>query len=355
MNIFRLVLSNLKRYFKSPALLLPMILMPALLAISVVFISGKSDTPIYLPKVSVVGNLDGEYESKLIKELNASDSSFNLNNKNLAIDLLQENDICAIFVLENSFSTDIKNLEKPSIEVIKTQEGGGSIWAESSVESFINDSIKSIVAPEFNSSVITANIIKEDSLIPGNNVVVVFMISYCLYVSAASFGKDLIDLRSANVLRRMISTKNKDFEIIFSIFFSLFLVQSISCILTLLGLNIILDMELTLSSILIIVANCFVSTGFVMTLARVFKTEVGVSLGSVFYSLASVGLCLTNMLPSFDTNINFVNNLAKISPIYWTFEAMRNDNLLLSFSALILLGLIFVTAGSFRLRDFAKN
>ncbi|MGL5506360.1 MAG: ABC transporter permease, partial [Paraclostridium sp.] len=80
-----------------------------------------------------------------------------------------------------------------------------------------------------------------------------------------------------------------------------------------------------------------------------------VSLGSVFYSLAAVGLCLSDLLPYLSSNINFVNNLAKLSPIYWTFEAMKNNNVILSFLALILLGLIFVTAGSFRLKDFAKN
>ncbi|MGL4797411.1 MAG: ABC transporter permease [Paraclostridium sp.] len=355
MNMFKLILSNLKRYFKDPTLILVMILMPALLSVSVILVSSKSDNSIYLPKVAVVGNLDGMYENKLIKELNANDFSFDLKDKNLAIDLLQNNKVCAIFILENDFSKSIESINKPQVEIIKTQEGGGSIWAESTVESFINSSIKSIVAPNLNSSIVTSNIIEEESLIPGNNVVVVFMISYCLYVCAASFSKDLIDLRSTNVLRRMISTKNTDFEIIFSIFFSLFLVQSISCVVTLIGLNIILNLELTFASIVIIVANCFVSTGFVMTLARVFKTEVGVSLGSVFYSLAAVGLCLSDLLPSLSSNINFVNNLAKLSPIYWTFEAMKNNNVLLSFLALILLGLIFVTAGSFKLKDFAKN
>lgn len=355
MNIFRLVLSNLKRYFKSPALILPIILMPAVLSISIMAISSKRDNSFYLPKVSVVSNLNGEYENRLIEKLNATNTSFDLKDKNSAIDLLQDNEVCAVFVLEDDFSKDIKNIKKPNVEVIKNQEGGGSIWAESTVDSFINDSIKSIVAPDINSSVVSANIIEEESLIPESNVLIVFMISYCLYVSSASFSKDLIDLRSANVLRRMISTKNTDFEIIFSIFFSLFLVQAIACVFTLVGLCIILDIWLTFSSILIVVANCFVSTGFVMTLARIFKTEVGVSLGSVFYSLATVGLCLTNILPSMDTSINFVSNLAKLSPIYWTFEAMTNNNLLLSFLALILLGLIFVTAGSFKLRDFAKN
>lgn len=355
MNIFRLVLSNLRRYLKSPILLLPMIFMPSVLSIGVIFVSGSSDNSIYTPKVAVVCNLDGKYENKLINELDASKSSFNLNDQELALDLLKQNEVSAVFVLENNFSDNIDNIKKPNVEVIKTQEGGGSIWAESTIDAFINDSIKSNIDPNIESNIATTQIIKDESLIPADDTVVVFMISYCLYLCAASFSKDLIDLRSANVLRRMISTQNNDFEIIFSIFFALFLVQSISCVLTLLGLNLMLDFEISFSSILIIIANCFVSTGFIMALTRVFKTEVGVSLGSVFYSLASVALYIPTIIPSLQSDFSFFNNLAKISPIYWTFEAMTNNSITISLLALILIGLVFVTAGSFRLRDFAKN
>lgn len=355
MNIYRLVLSNLKRYFKSPVLILPITFMPAILIISVLFACNSSDESIHLPKVAIVCNLNGKYENKLIAELNSSKSAFNLNEEDLALNLLKNNEVSSVLILEDNFSKDIDNIKKPKVQIIKSQDGGGSIWAESTIDAFINNCIKNNIDPNIKSNLITTKIIKKDTLVPADDIITVFMISYCLYVCSAFFSKDLLDLRSANVLRRMLSTHNSDFQIIFSIFLALFLVQSISCLLTLFTLNIILSFKISLSSVLIILANCFVSTGFVMALTRLFKTETGVSLGSVFYSLGSVALCLPLLFNSLKPEFNFFNNLSKLSPMYWTFEALINNNIFLSVLALILLGLIFVTAGSFKLKDFSKN
>jgi ABC-2 type transport system permease protein len=107
--------------------------------------------------------------------------------------------------------------------------------------------------------------------------------------------------------------------------------------------------------ILIIIANCFVSTGLIMLFTRLMKNERSVSLASTFYALLNLAICLPTIIPSLSINIYLLDNLAKLSPFYWTILAIIEGNVFISFTALILIGLVFVTCGSFMLRDFAKN
>ncbi|MDN9585514.1 ABC transporter permease, partial [Clostridioides difficile] len=61
------------------------------------------------------------------------------------------------------------------------------------------------------------------------------------------------------------------------------------------------------------------------------------------------------LIPSMD-KLSFMTNLSKFTPFYWTIDAIKNNgSILINIIALILIGIIFVTAGSLKLRDFAKN
>ncbi|MEF9992599.1 MAG: ABC transporter permease [Romboutsia sp.] len=355
MNLIRLTLSNLKRYLKTPGITLTLILMPSILIFMVTSFSPGSEESIYTPSIAIVCNRDGKYEKELLKELNAQDMVYDFTMENKALDKLKNNDISSVFVLNNSFSSDIDNLIRPSIKEYKTQDGGGSIWAESKIENFITNSLKFNFDPSLNSKIITTKVTENKSLVTGNAMVSVLLISYCMYINASYLGKDLLDLRSSNVLRRMISTKNKDFELIFSIFFALFLIQALTYSFILVFLNLLFNFNFTSSSIMLVVANSFVSTGLIIASARLFKTEIAMTLVSIVYSILSMILSLPLVITSLSEDFAFLNNIAKLTPIYWTLESLNTGNILLPLISLILIGLVFVTAGSFKLRDFAKN
>ncbi|MEG1311681.1 MAG: ABC transporter permease [Romboutsia sp.] len=357
MNIINLTLSNLKRYIKSPSLILPMILMPVILVSSLLFVfnkNSKTESSIYLSPIALVCNLDGEYENKLINQLELKENLFLNKDKDKALDLLKNNKVSSIFILNESFSDDIKNLKNPVVKSFKVEDGGGSIWAESKINKFINSSLK-LKSDNKNINIITSNIIEKESSLDSNSIIPVFLISYSLYLISSVFCKDLLDLRKSNVLKRMLSTKNKDFEILFSLCLSLFITQASTSSLVLVLINLINGFEVNLSMILIIIANSFVSTGLILFFSRVSKSEGITSILVNFYALLNVGLCLTSLIPSLNTDIIFINNLSKLSPFYWTFEALKGKSITVSLIALILMGLVFITCGSFKLRDFAKN
>lgn len=356
MNVLRLTFANLKRYIKTLPLMISLIILPFSLILLVTIFTSVSGGSMYNPNIALICNSNLKYEKKLIKELDLDkDSVFNYSSKNKAIDLLKNNDISAVFEIDKDFSSKLDQLIKPNITVYKTYNGGGSLYAESVIENFMTSNLKSKLINDQNVNFITANIInsKEDSF--GKGSMAILLVCYCLYINSASLCKDLLDLRSNNVLRRMTSTKNKDFEIIFSIFFALFLLQSLSCSIVLLALKLLIKINITIDMFLLVIANSFVSTGFIIALTRLFKNELSINITAIFYSLLNIGLAFTLIFQNISDKIPFADKIAKLFPLYWTFDILIYDNLILGLIALLLIGLVFVTAGSFKLKNFAKN
>ncbi|WP_122638407.1 ABC transporter permease [Romboutsia sp. Marseille-P6047] len=355
MNIINLTLANIKRYLKSPHLILPMIFVPLVMIFFVSSSVNNSNGSLFEQQIALVCNKDGKYESKLIDELGDNMTLFDIKDKEKAIDLLKNNDISSVIVLNNNFSVDIDNSVSPKVTSFKTSNGGGSLLTESNINKFISKSLKYKEDGNINTSIITSNIIKKESSLLGSDVLSVFMISYFLYLCSGVFCMDLLSLRKSNVLRRMLSTKNKDFHIIFSLCFSLFLVQAFFSSLALILANIIHGDNISIPTILLICANSFVSTGLVIFICRLFKKESYVFLTTSFYCLISIILCLGDLLPSLNINSQLFNKLSMISPFYWIFEVANGGNIYISIFALLLMGLVFMTCGSFKLKDFARN
>ncbi|XTR36882.1 ABC transporter permease [Paraclostridium tenue] len=356
MNVLRLTFANLKRYIKNTSLLIGLIVIPFTLVMFVNLFNSSDNTSMYSPNVSIVCNTKGKYETELIKKLKIDNKDiFSYDKKDEAMNLLENNDTSVVFVLNNNFSSDIDKSVKPSVKAYKTKDGGGSIWHESLIENFINDKLKEKIDPNINSKLVTANIVDKDKFEDIQSLITILLVCYWLYANSGVLCKDLLDLRSNNVLTRMISTKNKNIEIIFSIFFALFLLQSLSCLLVLIILKFILDISISFNMFIMVIANSFTATGFIVALTRIFKNEASVSIVSIIYSIFIMFLSIIPMFDNFSKNLSFLNNLAKLSPLYWTIESLSTSNITFNLIAILLIGLVFVTAGSFKLREFAKN
>ena len=366
MNIIKLTLANLKRYVKMPSILLSLALTPVIVIGFCMFLTRdtSSSNETSLENIALVCNLEGDtdkstdlkYQKALIKELNISkDNIYALNEKNQALDKLKNNKLAAVFVIEDNFSEMIKNGQKPTVDVVKTSKGGGSLFSESKIETFINTSLKKQIDPSFSSKYIKTTVVakEEDSL--KTNFMSVFLICYVLYINGATICKDLLDLKKSNTLKRMLSTKNTDFEILFSLFLSSFLIQALIYTMTLVISNLLFNIGINTWDISLILANSFLCTGIILFLARICKTEATISFVMVGYVFLSLATVLPTMMPNIKIDMPFVTNISKFMPMYWTIDAILNENYLKNILVLILISVVFVTAGSFKLKEFAKN
>lgn len=354
--MIRLILANIKRYIKNPSLLANIVMIPIVIVVTLnVFSSNSDNQSMYFSPVAVVSNYSGKYEHKLISNSKLKENTFGLSEQDKAMNLLKNNKVSAVFVLDKNFSTDIDSLKRPVVKCFKTENGGGSLWAESQIDSFITNSLKLKLDKNINEKLTKTSIIDKKPDKNKNSFSAVFMICYFMYINAAHLASDLFALKKSNVLRRLISTKHKDIKIIFSILLGLFFIQAIVYTLILGCLTFVGDFKLTPNILMIVLANSFVSTGFVFWVARVFKSESSISLVTTFYSLIGLAISISSLIPSM-SELSFMTNLSKLTPFYWTINAIKsNDSILINVIVLILIGIVFVTAGSFKLRDFAKN
>ncbi|KPI53847.1 ABC transporter permease [Clostridioides difficile] len=351
-----LIIANIKRYIKNHTLLVNMVLFPVILVFSLNFFTGNSENQsMYFSPVAIVSNSSGKYEHKLIDSSKLKENSFGLDEQDKAMNLLKNNKVSAVFILDKNFSSNIDNLKRPVVKCFKTENGGGSLWAESQIESFITNSLKLKIDGNIDDKLTKTNIIDNSPDKNKNSFLIVFLICYFMYINAAHLASDLFALKKSNTLKRLVSTKHNDIKIIFSIFLGLFFTQAIVYTLTLVCFTFTRDFKLTLNTLMIVLSNSFVATGFVFWIARVFKNESSISLISTFYSLIGLAISISSMIPSLD-KLSFMANLSKLTPFYWTIDAINNNgNILINIIVLILIGMVFVTAGSLKLRDFARN
>lgn len=354
--MIRLIIANIKRYIKNHTLLVNMVLFPVILVFSLNFFTGSSENQsMYFSPVAIVSNSSGKYEHKLIDSSKLKENSFGLDEQDKAMNLLKNNKVSAVFILDKNFSSNIDNLKRPVVKCFKTENGGGSLWAESQIESFITNSLKLKIDGNIDDKLTKTNIIDNSPDKNKNSFLIVFLICYFMYINAAHLASDLFALKKSNTLKRLVSTKHNDIKIIFSIFLGLFFTQAIVYTLTLVCFTFTRNFKLTLNTLMIVLSNSFVATGFVFWIARVFKNESSISLISTFYSLIGLAISISSMIPSLD-KLSFMANLSKLTPFYWTIDAINNNgNILINIIVLILIGMVFVTAGSLKLRDFARN
>ncbi|MFL8799482.1 MULTISPECIES: ABC transporter permease [unclassified Clostridioides] len=354
--MIRLIIANIKRYIKNHTLLVNMVLFPVILVFSLNFFTGSSENQsMYFSPVAIVSNSLGKYEHKLIDSSKLKENSFGLDEQDKAMNLLKNNKVSAVFILDKNFSSNIDKLKRPVVKCFKTENGGGSLWAESQIESFITNSLKLKIDGNIDDKLTKTNIIDNSPDKNKNSFLIVFLICYFMYINAAHLASDLFALKKSNTLKRLVSTKHNDIKIIFSIFLGLFFTQAIVYTLTLVCFTFTRDFKLTLNTLMIVLSNSFVATGFVFWIARVFKNESSISLISTFYSLIGLAISISSMIPSLD-KLSFMANLSKLTPFYWTIDAINNNgNILINIIVLILIGMVFVTAGSLKLRDFARN
>ena len=111
-----------------------------------------------------------------------------------------------------------------------------------------------------------------------------------------------------------------------------------------------------LSTILVIVLCSLISTTIVVCVTRWLKNPIITSLATVIFGLLCFGISMVSMnLDSFENVPKIIEKLSIISPFTWMIKIAQNNQYIVPSIVIIFMSLVFFTAGSFRLRDYAKE
>ncbi|MBU5484727.1 ABC transporter permease [Clostridium sp. MSJ-11] len=363
MKIITLALIHLKRMVKDMKMLSVMLIMPLVVITGTYFIFAKGSDG---SGVDVAFNIKdkGNYANILMEELNITKSVY-YNDEDKALESLKNNDIVAVYVIPEDFTEKIKEGKKPIIEAYKREEGNGTFVIEGRLNEEINKIIKNRIflkegvieeGQELSKSTITTVMEKEDKIDDELFYTVLLIINFII-LSASSIGQEIILLKKEKILSRAISTANKGWEIIGSLYLAMFLLQIGIYTTVVLAEKFIIgysfeNLHIVLINILL-VSLYSLSLGVLST--RIFENEgvasititlVGIT--STFFSLVGLGL-------HSDKTSWIINNLSKFTPQYWAFDSIMNGVIFPNSMIIILMSLVLFTAGNIKLNNFVNR
>ncbi|WP_132995932.1 ABC transporter permease [Sporanaerobacter acetigenes] len=364
MKILRLSFVNYKRMVKDKGKLLMMLIVPLLVILGVSFTANMGG---YSTGVNIAFSIEdkGGYAKELLESLNIEDNIFY--NREEAMELLEDNEVVAVYTLPKNFTEKIKNGEKPDIGAFKREEGNTTLPMEMNIEKEINKKLKEEVLLKndiikdkkelykFNTK---TQIKRDNKEANGDLFLVVFMIIYFTILSSNSIGDEIVLMKRQKILSRAMTTANKGYEIMGSLCLAiLFLQVSMNLLVLFIGKLIlkypIIDFHIIFINI--VLASLF-SITFTIFLTRIFEEQGVVSLGTVIFSVGSLFLSLIALDGDLYPKVPMViKNLGKFVPQYWLLDSIEKSKLFPNTIVLLLMILALFTAGNFKFRDFVNR
>jgi len=264
-----------------------------------------------------------------------------------------------VYEIGEDFQSALEKGEIPKIKCYRTEGTTGTIIADNVITTYVNATAKESVSEGLSSNVITTEIISNgNDKSKGITTTAVLMICYFMMIGGSIITEDLLKLKSQKALKRTISTANSDKEVVGSIFLAAFLIQGIISTIGFFIVKPLIKLENCNISLIILVIflGSLIATATVSAATRWIKNPSLASLFVVLYGLLSFGAGMFGSISSSLESVPAVIiRISAISPFAWLFKVMETGEILIPTLVIVLMSLVFFTAGSFRLREFVKK
>lgn len=364
MNMVRLAFINFKRQLKNKSNLVMMFIMPIIIVLGMHLGMDGSNSKIDSPRVALCINDEGSYGGELVEKIKPKVVE---NDEKKAMNMLEENEIIAVYIVEKDFSENLGAAIKPDIKSYKLQKGNGTDSVELAINSFIKEKMKSNILlkegiidnpKELKNNPTNIDVEYKKGLFGGDAKLVLFMIFYFVLMSSSSISGELIVLKKQKVLKRVVTTANKGYEIIGSIYLSLFLLQMTYFIvdLIILGQAFKLGKGELLLGIGIIAILSLISISLALVATRICENEGVVNISLVMINILGLFLATLTQLPHEIINVpKYILNLAKFTPQYWAVEIINKGVLFPGIFILILMIVALFTCGNIKLNNYLSK
>lgn len=386
--IYMAVLHLKRLLIQSKRVLLLTILMPTVIVCLVTFLFSnyKSNASI---NVGIVNSDRGAEGKGLLKSLEKEDFVIDKLSYEEAKTKIKKNVEGIVLVVPGNFTEKIKNGEKPSIEILKTESGNMDSSIANQVNAYIGREVikngtsskviklgvnvdknkfdKDMKEASNNKYVtISSNYVEHDGVqslagTVSSNLIVSFLMYSMMFIVM-----DLYALRKEKILFRSLSTPNANSQILGSIFLSMFVIlfmqSTLLVTITKFAFNIYWGKSM-LSVILIFLALDLVVLSAGIVAARWAKSEEQIS--PIVSLMVTLTCAIGGSFMPLDQIPNFPDALKKISyftPQNWAVSAL-NDVVLKNSSVydilpklfiLLLFAGVFFAAGALQFRETAK-
>ncbi len=354
MRFVNAVISNMKIITHQPAKILNFFMMP----LFVMFIINMA-TSGNIQKNTVVHFISDN--SKLINEIKENKiADIAINSEERVISKLKDGKITNAYFIPDKFEELLIKGENPKI-IIKSNLKDGR---DERIDRFLNNyKNKIIIAKNLEKNgIVSVNSIMPDALISirdnerlidSNYFMAILMIMIFIMMNSNQLITELLNLKKNNVLKRMITTPNTDFFHIFSIITANLIIMIVLNILAITISSVFMNFTISSYPILIAMISCmcFVSISLSLAVFRLVKYQIFASTIPIIVSVGSAFMVMFYELKRFE--IPIAEFIGKLSPYYWGIEILDKNSMFPGVFVLLLMGFVFLTAGSFKLREYA--
>ncbi|MGL5417619.1 MAG: ABC transporter permease [Clostridium sp.] len=354
MRILKLTLINIKRQLKNPLMIIMGVLLPVALLITI-----NSDM-IGVSNNIKVFNGDNSKESEVLIEKMKEDfeaEDILMENIKEEIEGVKEGKVSTLFIIHEGFGEDLKNGTIPNIWAYRGGEGVGNLGIDKTIESFIKENINNEDIREAEKNYIKTELLKEETVKKGSMEMSVVMICYFMMIGGSFIVEELIKFKKAQVLRRAVASPSRDIEVIGSLLLSSFLIQGFLAVIAFKIVQIVLKFEGVNIGLVIlaIFLGSLMSNSIMLAIVRWVKNEGVATLMIVLIALIAF------ILGILSSNIGMIENppaffkLGILSHFLWMFKIVEGEGVLIATVIVILMAILLLTFGSFKIRDFVKE
>lgn len=365
MKFLYMVLVNCKKYFKDYKSITFMFMLPIAVVFFVnFFIGSKPGSENLNLKVAMI-NLDkGQLGKELVGKIKPPSV---YDNKEEALEALKNYNVIGIYEIPENFTEQINNNKKPIINSYKLEEGNSVQIFEMQIEQKINELFKVQILK--NSNIINTelesnkNIVKlqynmKKNIMSADEFMPILMIMYFVFSFSSNISTDLSKLRQEKILERFLSTANKGYAIMGSIYLSMIITQTIMYTASFMVMKLIFKINFVNFGVLVlnIALMSMISISLAIMVNRILKSPGVTSIVISLISIIMLFLYIAGMAGETSTMIpKSIVMLSKFTPFYWSLGSIEKSVLFPNVFVLILIALTFYSAGSIRYSNFAKE
>ncbi|HEY5560385.1 MAG TPA: ABC transporter permease [Clostridiaceae bacterium] len=363
MKFMRIVFFSAKKYLKDYRNIVMMFIVPIICIGMVNLLNANSSKGLDV-KVAIVNIDKGTVSKQLIKDLGVTDI---YTNKEEALKELKSFGIIALYEIQDNFTEEISNNIKPKINVYKLEAGNTTQVFEGQLEQKLNELLKV--------QILKANNIIKDKKEIGNNFLnisynlkpglmdvegfmPIVLIMFLLVSFSANISMDLLNLRKEKILERLLTTNNKGYQIMGSIYISMVLVQIFMYTASFLAMKVIFKLPFQNFGILIlnIALMSLVSISLGVMIIRIVKEPGVVTIVITMISMGMFFLYMAALIGESSSQVpRIIITISKFTPFYWALGSIEKSVLFPNVFVLILIALTFFSAGSIKYSSFAKK
>ncbi len=367
MKFLYMVLVNCKKYFKDYKSIIYMFMLPIAVVFLVNFLIGAKDkesSESLNLKVAMI-NLDkGQLGEELVEKIKPPSV---YENKEVALEALKNYNIIAVYEIPENFTQQINNNKKPIINSYKIEQGNSVQIFEIQIDQKINELVKFQILKnsniineelELNKNVVKVQYNMEKSILSADEFMPILMLMYLLISFSSNISADLLKLREEKILERFLSTANKGYAIIGSIYLSMIITQTIMYTASFMTMRLLFKTNFANFGVLVlnIALMSMISISLAIMVNRVLKNPGVTSIVISLISIIMLFLYIGGMVGETSTKIpKAIVTLSKFTPYYWSLESIEKSILFPNVFVLILIALTFYSAGNIRYSNFAKQ